>query len=92
MKDLEQFTGIYQRSKTLGFELVPIGETLANIERNGILEADEKLAESYKKMKKTIDEFHKDFVQKALTGARLTGVEEFYRVYNAPQDEKKTDK
>ena len=92
MKDLEQFTGIYQRSKTLRFELIPVGETLANIERSGILEADEKLADSYKKMKKTIDEFHKDFVEKALTGARLTGVEEFYRLYNAPQDEKKTDR
>jgi len=54
------FTNQYSLSKTLRFELIPIGKTLVNIETKGLLAQDNQRASSYKQMKKTIDEYHKD--------------------------------
>lgn len=91
MKELERFTNTYSVSKTLRFELIPVGKTQENIERKGIIDADTKLAESYQKMKKTIDEFHKYFIDDALTGAELTGLADFCALYTAGAEEKKTE-
>ena len=44
MKDLKQLTNLYQVTKTLRFELQPIGKTKENIEKNGILSRDEQRA------------------------------------------------
>ena len=58
----DQFIGIYPISKTLRFELIPIGRTLEYIERDGILNDDYHRAESYQKVKKIIDRYHKEFI------------------------------
>ena len=63
MKNLEQFTGLYPVSKTLRFELQPIGKTKENIEKNGILKRDEKRAQDYLVVKGFIDEYHKKFIK-----------------------------
>lgn len=62
-----QFTGLYPVSKTLRFELVPQGKTLININKSGLLEDDEHRADSYKKVKKVIDEYHKSFIDNSLS-------------------------
>ena len=49
---LNQFIGLYPLSKTLRFELHPIGKTRENITSVGILAEDNHRAESYKKVKK----------------------------------------
>ena len=67
METMEQFTGLYPVSKTLRFELIPQGKTRENMEKGSILKTDEELEISYKKMKKTLDEFHKDFIERALS-------------------------
>ena len=36
-----QFIGLYPVSKTLRFELKPIGKTLENVQNKGIIEQDE---------------------------------------------------
>lgn len=66
MNDLEQFTNLYSVSKTLRFELRPIGKTKENIEQNGILERDNQRAVDYKAIKKVIDEYHKVFIELTL--------------------------
>lgn len=66
MNDLKQFTNLYSLSKTLRFELKPIGKTLENIEKNGILERDNRRSIGYKSIKKVIDEYHKAFVDRVL--------------------------
>lgn len=66
MKGITQFTHLYSLSKTLRFELRPMGNTLAHIIQSGILEQDTHRAESYKKVKKIIDRYHKEFMEKAL--------------------------
>ena len=68
MNDLIAFTNKYPLSKTLRFGLLPTADTKKSIQRDGILENDRRLAESYSKMKKTIDEYHKEFIDTALGG------------------------
>lgn len=72
-----QFTNKYGVSKTLRFELIPQGETLKNMEANGILSEDEHRAESYLKVKKMIDEYHKFFIDDVLWDLHLEGLERF---------------
>ena len=45
MKSIEELTGLYSLSKTLRFELKPIGKTLEQIERKGLLTQDEQRSE-----------------------------------------------
>lgn len=63
---MKRFTNLYQLSKTLRFELKPIGKTLENIEKHGLLEQDTHRAESYVKVKEIIDEYHKVFIEECL--------------------------
>lgn len=81
MQTLKQFTGLYQLSKTLRFELKPIGRTNDNIVSSGLLEQDEHRADSYVNMKRLLDEFHKDFIEKSLADINLNSLENFYDCY-----------
>jgi CRISPR-associated protein Cpf1 len=71
MENYSDFHHLYSRSITLRFELIPQGKTLQNFEGSGILYQDEHRAESYKAVKKLIDEYHKRFITRALTGFSL---------------------
>lgn len=51
MKQLSELTGLYSLSKTLRFELKPIGKTLEYIESKGLIAQDEQRAEEYKKVR-----------------------------------------
>lgn len=66
-----QFTGLYPISKTLRFELKPIGKTLEKIKENGIIDNDKNKADNYVDAKKIIDEYHKYFIGEALKGIIL---------------------
>lgn len=79
---LEGFSNKYPVSKTLRFELKPVGKTLEYIEKEGFIEEDESLAQSYKKMKKTIDAYHKDFISRALSTIALKGLSDFQDAYD----------
>lgn len=63
---MKEFKNLYSLNKTLRFELKPIGETLAHIQEKGLLTQDEQRAESYKKVKKIIDKYHKVFIDSCL--------------------------
>lgn len=84
------FINLYPLSKTLRFELQPIGKTAENFEINRLLEADEALAEKYKLVKGYIDRYHKDFVERTLADFRLDGVREYAEqiYFNSKRDEK----
>jgi len=68
---MKQFTNLYPVSKTLRFELQPIGKTKENIEKGGILQRDEQRAEDYKKVKLLIDAYHKQFIKERLWSFKL---------------------
>ena len=59
---------MYQVSETLTFELKPVGKTSENIQKSGLLQQDFKRAEDYPEVKKFLDEQHKLFLQKVLSG------------------------
>lgn len=67
MKKIEQFTNRYSLSKTLRFGLLPVGDTLKNFNLNKMLDEDEQRANDYAKVKKIIDDYHRVFIEKALT-------------------------
>lgn len=92
-KSFDVFTKKYQLSKTLRFELKPIGKTKEHIEAKGLISQDEQRAESYKAMKKTIDAFHKDFIEKAMANVQLSSedLSQFQALYTAPSEKKKED-
>lgn len=70
-QSFEKFTNLYPLSKTIRFELKPIGKTLENIQKNGLLKEDENRAKSYQKVKKIIDRYHKKFISKVLGECKL---------------------
>ena len=71
MKNLKQFIGIYPVSKTLRFELRPIGRTQEWIEKNKVLENDENKAADYPVVKKLIDEYHKVCIRESMKNVRF---------------------
>lgn len=68
---MEQLTNLYPVSKTLRFELQPIGKTRENIEKGGILQQDEERAENYKLVKGFIDKYHKQYIKSRLWNFEL---------------------
>ena len=68
---LEQFVGLYPLSKTLRFELKPLGKTLEHIEKKGLIAQDEQRAEEYKLVKDIIDRYHKAFIHMCLKHFKL---------------------
>lgn len=66
---IKGFTGLYSLSKTLRFELKPVGQTLENIKNGHFLESDKKKADDYQDVKKIIDSYHKYFIDDVLKNA-----------------------
>lgn len=91
MRKFNEFVGLYPISKTLRFELKPIGKTLEHIQRNKLLEDDAVRADDYVKVKKIIDKYHKCLIDEALSGFTFeteadgrsnNSLSEYYLYYN----------
>lgn len=82
----ESFTKVYKLSKTLKFELRPIGKTLDNIKASGVLDRDFARAGSYPHVKDVLDAEHKALLERALLREIDINWEELaeqYRVFRA---------
>ena len=94
------FKHLYPLSKTLRFEARPIGNTQRNIQEKGLLAEDEHRAESYVKVKKLIDEYHKAFIDRVLTDGCLAfndegkknSLSEYYACYSSKENNEKAAK
>lgn len=85
----DSFIGIYSISKTLRFELKPMGRTLEHIQASGMLDTDLQRSEDYKAVKKIIDRYHKILIDEALRETELSGLEDYYSLYcNSNKDDK----
>ena len=62
----DSYTGRYPIRRTVQFSLIPQGETQKWIDQYGFVSADEKRDEDYKELKKIIDNYHRDFIARAL--------------------------
>ena len=88
----ENFHNLFYVTKTLRFELKPIGRTEEHIKKN-ILDYDEEKAESFKKVKKYADEYHKIFIEKCLENINTDDFKQLLSKYYALYLKKeKTDK
>lgn len=65
--NFNEFTRLYPVSKTLRFELRPVGKTKENIEKNGFLIRDQIRAKDYIRIKAIIDEYHKAYIDEVLS-------------------------
>ena len=77
----QNFTNQYSVSKTLKFELKPVGKTLQMLKENRVLENDKQIDENYHKAKVFFDRLHREFVIEALTGASISGLEEYFNSF-----------
>lgn len=71
MREFTDFTGQYQISKTLRFRLIPVGKTLENIKKNGILTEDEQRKKDYEAVKPILDKIYKTFADYSLADCSL---------------------
>ena len=60
------FTNCYRVDKTLRFGLIPQGETLANMEKLGVIAEDRQRKEDYMKLKPVIDRMYRSFIDQSL--------------------------
>lgn len=77
----EQYMNKYSVSKTLRFELKPQGKTQKYIEARGLLSEDEERAENYKIVKRVLDEYYKNFIERALRNLELNKIDLYYTLY-----------
>ena len=71
MPKFDEFTGKFSLSKTLRFELKPIGKTWNNLEKDGYLQDDKKRARNYELVKMMLDDNHRVFIDKVLSTSNL---------------------
>lgn len=81
MKKIDRFINCYPLSKTLRFSLIPVGKTEENFNAKLILEEDEKRAESYGKVKKYIDRYHKSYIESVLSTFKLSDLDSYAELY-----------
>ncbi len=81
MKKIDNFINEYPLSKTLRFQLKPVGKTEENFEKKLLLEKDEKRAEDYAKVKIYLDRYYRRFVEETLSKIDLEGLDEYANLY-----------
>lgn len=88
MASFASFTNLYELSKTLRFELKPIGKTQEWIVQHHIIEWDKKRKEKYELVKPYLDKLHLDFIQHALSSCKLP-INDYFLAYQKWTQDKK---
>lgn len=80
----DEFIGKYSLSKTLRFELKPVGKTFEWLKINNIFKKDLNIDKSYNQAKFYFDKLHQDFIREALSpenGVKNINFDGFARIY-----------
>jgi len=88
-KAFSDFTNLYSLSKTLRFELKPVGKTQQILEKENVFAKDKLIQEKYQKTKPYFDRLHLEFIDEALRGVTLTGLDEYFEILKNWQKDKK---
>jgi CRISPR-associated protein Cpf1 len=83
-----KFTNLYPLSKTLRFELKPIGKTEEMLKESKVFEIDEQKMIAYENMKPYLDRLHREFVDESLRVSNLAGLEDYFRIYKEYKKDK----
>lgn len=70
-KSFDDFTNLYELSKTLRFELKPVGKTADFLKVNKVFEKDQTIDDSYNQAKFYFDKLHQKFIDSALAEERI---------------------
>lgn len=89
MGKFTELTNLYSISKTLRFELKPVGNTQNMLVENKVFAEDQKKKEAYKNIKPYFDKLHREFVIEALTGIELLGLDTYQNYYREWKKDKK---
>ena len=79
MRTLQEFNNIYSLSKTLRFELKPIGNTQQMLEQAQVFKKDKTIKEKYINTKPYIDRLHQDFIVESLSNVKLSALEKYHK-------------
>ncbi|MCA9364378.1 MAG: type V CRISPR-associated protein Cas12a/Cpf1, partial [Candidatus Moranbacteria bacterium] len=85
----ERFTNQYSLSKTLRFELKPVGQTQKMLEEEKIFEKDETIKKKYEATKPYFDRLHREFVEEALQNVALSDLGGYFETYKKWKADKK---
>lgn len=94
-KKIDNFTNRYTVSKTLQFELIPVGKTEENFNKRAYLELDKTRTEHMNLVKGYMDRTHKAFIETILKDFETTPLENlseyfsFYNKRNKTEEEKR---
>ncbi len=86
--DFGQFTNQYALSKTLRFELKPIGNTAKMLEDAQVFQKDKLIQQKYKATKPYFDRLHREFIQEALVSATLPSLASYLGIFRRWRNEK----
>lgn len=84
-----QFTNQYSLSKTLRFELKPIGKTQQMLEETKVFQKDETIQKKYKATKPFFDRLHREFVKEALESKILSELDGYFEIFKKWKTDKK---
>lgn len=82
----EKMSASYALSKTLRFELLPIGMTRSNLEKHEILIKDAKKDKAYHEIKPLFDEIHDKFISESLEKSEISWNEYFEEIQKSNPD------
>lgn len=85
----EKFTNLYSLSKTLRFELRPIGNTQNMLDNAGIFEKDKLRQEKYAQTKPFFDDLHREFIDECLQSRKINDLEKYFKKLKEVQKNKK---
>ncbi len=77
----DQFVNQYALSKTLRFELKPVGETGRMLEEAKVFAKDETIKKKYEATKPFFNKLHREFVEEALNEVELAGLPEYFEIF-----------
>lgn len=86
----EDFTNLYSLSKTLRFELRPIGNTQEMLNSTGIFEKDRIRQEKYEQTKPFFDTLHREFINECLKDKKINP-DKYFEQLKKLQKNKKDD-
>ncbi|MDD3976473.1 MAG: type V CRISPR-associated protein Cas12a/Cpf1 [Candidatus ainarchaeum sp.] len=84
----------YSLSKTLRFELKPVGKTLDYIKEKNLILEDKQREEDFNKVKEILDDYYKDFIEIVLNQTKMdyTDLSKFREIYeNLKKDKTNKD-
>lgn len=88
-KSFGDFTNLYELSKTLRFELKPVGNTQKMLDKADVFGKDKIIKDKYEKTKPFIDRLHREFINESFQNVNLSGLKKYKNTLDNWKNNKK---